>query len=191
MSFKWTPFFLSKDLEENFYILFKPCDLKRHRENSDIIYIYLQFSAKAFLYIKYTGLCKFFIVFHIFTFISLFLERGEGREKERERNIHVWLPLMLPQVGTWPTTQACALTGNRMGDVSFHRPAPNPLSHTSWGVFFIFLDTVGYNPGNCHIMKWAEKGSSLEWMVSVFWGARQLLGRRQSVRACVWWEWET
>ena len=29
----------------------------------------------------------------------LFLERGEGREKERERNINVWLPLMCPPTG--------------------------------------------------------------------------------------------
>ena len=39
------------------------------------------------------------------------LERGEG-EKERKRNIHVWLPLARPPQGTWPATQACALTGN-------------------------------------------------------------------------------
>ena len=43
-------------------------------------------------------------------FIYLFLE-GERREKE-ERNINVWLPLMCLLLGTWPTTQACALTGN-------------------------------------------------------------------------------
>ena len=29
-----------------------------------------------------------------YLFIYLFLERGERREKERERNINVWLPLM-------------------------------------------------------------------------------------------------
>ena len=45
-------------------------------------------------------------------FIYLFLERGEGREKERERNINVWLPLACPLLGTWPVTQACALTGS-------------------------------------------------------------------------------
>ena len=45
-------------------------------------------------------------------FIYLILERGEGREKERKRNINVWLPLTRPLLGTWPTTQACALTGN-------------------------------------------------------------------------------
>ena len=41
----------------------------------------------------------------------LLLERGEGRE-ERERNIDVWLTLVHPLLGTWPTTQAYALTGN-------------------------------------------------------------------------------
>ena len=45
-------------------------------------------------------------------FIYLFLEREEGREKEEERNISVWLPLVYPVLGTWAATQACALTGN-------------------------------------------------------------------------------
>ena len=48
--------------------------------------------------------------------IYLFLERGEGREKERETLMYEryinQLPLTLPQLGTRPTTQACALTGN-------------------------------------------------------------------------------
>ena len=48
----------------------------------------------------------------VFYFIYLFLERGE----ERETNINVCLPLMRPLLGTWPATQACALTGNRKGD---------------------------------------------------------------------------
>ena len=50
----------------------------------------------------------------------LILERGEGREKERERNIDVrekhqlvtFFPIRA-LTGTEPTTQACALTGNR------------------------------------------------------------------------------
>ena len=45
-------------------------------------------------------------------FIYLSLERGERMEKEKERNINVWLPLAQPPLGTWPATQACALTGN-------------------------------------------------------------------------------
>ena len=35
-------------------------------------------------------------------FIYLFLERGEWKEKKREGNINVWLPLMHPTLGTWP-----------------------------------------------------------------------------------------
>ena len=62
-------------------------------------------------------------------FIYLFLERGERKEKE-ERNINVWLPLVHPLLGTWPTTQACALNRNRTSDPlvhslhSIHRATP-------------------------------------------------------------------
>ena len=36
------------------------------------------------------------------------------------------------------TTQACALTGNQTSDPLVHRPALNPLSHTSqgWIIFY-------------------------------------------------------
>ena len=66
-------------------------------------------------------------------FVYLLLERGEGKEKERERNVSVWLPLMRPLLGNWPATQACALTGNRTGNTLVLRLALNPLSHTSQG----------------------------------------------------------
>ena len=80
------------------------------------------------LAVLFCFLCLFFK-----DFIYLFLERGEGREKDREGNISVWLPLTCPLLGTWPTAQACALTGNRTGDPVVHRLALNPLSHTSQG----------------------------------------------------------
>ena len=42
----------------------------------------------------------YFILFLFFKdFIYLFLDRGEGWEKERERNINVWLPLARPPTG--------------------------------------------------------------------------------------------
>ena len=72
-------------------------------------------------------------------FIYLFLERKEGREKERERNINVWLPLVCPQLGTWPATQTCSLTGNWTGNPLVCRPALSPLSHTSHGKFSLFI----------------------------------------------------
>ena len=69
-------------------------------------------------------------------------ERGEGREKERERNISVWLPLMCPPLGTWPTTQACALTGNGTGDPLVRRPVLSPLSHTSQGAYVAYIHSL-------------------------------------------------
>ena len=77
---------------------------------------------------------KDFIYLCIYVFIYLFLERGEGREKEK-RNID-GLPLATPisPMGTWLTTQACAMTGNQAGDLLFHSPALSPLSHTSQGI---------------------------------------------------------
>ena len=51
----------------------------------------------------------------------------------------MWLPLMHPLLGTWPTTQACTLTGNQTSSPLVHRLALNPLSHTSQGSS-IYLD---------------------------------------------------
>ena len=62
----------------------------------------------------------------------LFIFR-EGKVKEI--NINVWLPLTHPLLGTWPVTQACALTGNRTHASLVHSLALNPLSHTSQGSY--------------------------------------------------------
>ena len=70
--------------------------------------------------------------FYLFIF-----KKGERRENERERNISVWLPLMCPQLGTWPVTQACALTGNWTGDTLVRRLTLSPLSHASQGTFTV------------------------------------------------------
>ena len=72
----------------------------------------------------------------------LFLQREEGREKKRERNITVWLPLTCPLLGTWSATQACALTGNQTNDPLVSRPELNLLSHTSHGHFIKAFATV-------------------------------------------------
>ena len=54
------------------------------------------------------------------------------------RNINR-LPPMRPPPGTRPTTQACALTGNRTSDLLVCRMMPNPLSHTSQGKAQFFI----------------------------------------------------
>ena len=38
----------------------------------------------------------------------IYIREGKGG---KEGNINVWLPLARPLLVTWPTTQACALTG--------------------------------------------------------------------------------
>ena len=91
-------------------------------------------------------------------FIHFFLDRGEEREKERERNINVWLPLMCPLLGTWPATQACAITRNqtlatlrfRGGTQSIepHQPGLNhEFSNTCTRLLLIlYLDITIYIP---------------------------------------------
>ena len=89
--------------------------------------------------------------------ILFIFREGEGREKDRERNINVWLPLACPPLGTWPTTQACALTWIRTCDPLVHRPAINPLNHTSQGhvlYFYMTCSTVGlFIPASSEIQK--------------------------------------
>ena len=66
-------------------------------------------------------------------FIYLFLERGREGEREGEKHqcvVASHMPLLL---GTWPTTQTCALIGNRTGDPLVCRLLLIPLSHTSQG----------------------------------------------------------
>ena len=58
-----------------------------------------------------------------------FLERGEGREKERERSLNVLLPLTRSPLGTWHVTQLQIEPAPPL----VHRPTLNPLSHTSQG----------------------------------------------------------
>ena len=57
---------------------------------------------------------------------------------EREGSVNVWLPLIHPLLETWPATLACALIGNRPGNLLVHRPTLNPLSYASQGLFFPF-----------------------------------------------------
>ena len=73
----------------------------------------------------------------VFSFLKkilfIYFQREVKGGRERGRHINVGLPLMCPQLGTWPATQACALTGSLTGDPLVCRPAINPLSHTSQG----------------------------------------------------------
>ena len=86
--------------------------------------------------------------FHSFCFkdfLHLFiLERGRAGEKqwcERETSISC---LSLLHLGSWPTTQACALTGKWTGgDLSVCGMTPTPLSHTSHDYPFMLPSIFG------------------------------------------------
>ena len=77
-------------------------------------------------------------------FIYLVLERWEGTEKERVRNTDVQ-EIRPPQLGAWPATQACALTGNHTVDLLVSRPGLNTLSHASQGLSSSLTELKGKN----------------------------------------------
>ena len=71
-----------------------------------------------------------FIFISLFLKVYLFLQRGREGEGEGEKQQCV-VASYVPPLGTWPTTQACALTGNKTGNPLVCRPALSPLSHIS------------------------------------------------------------
>ena len=104
---------------------------------------------KRFIFMRLRQLClkrmikKFPIL--LFLFIYLFLEMGEGREKEREININVWLLLTWLPLGTWPETQACALTGNWTGNPLVRSPHSIHWATPASTETSILLNKIGYN----------------------------------------------
>ena len=102
-----------------------------------------------FVYTTYFSFSSMLMIFFLSFRFYLFIFR-ERREGERERNINMWLSLACPLLGTWPKTQACAVTGNWTSDPLVY--VLNPLSHTSQGsnvLFFVFLNSIFCSPGWC------------------------------------------
>ena len=119
-------------------------------------YLYIYFKVFVFISTYY---------FFFKDFIYLFLEKEGGRRKERERNINAWLPLTRPLLGTWPETQACALTENRTREPLVCRLALNPLSHIcqGWGLCFEEDGVQGSPPASrCHAQVQTRSLQSLQ-----------------------------
>ena len=72
----------------------------------------------------------------LFYFLKNFLERGregvrEGEKVQCARETSIDCLWHAPSRGTWPSTQACALTGNWTSDLLVCSMTLIPLSHTS------------------------------------------------------------
>ena len=75
----------------------------------------------------------------------LFIFRGRGREGKGEGEKHQCVVTShAPPLGTWPATQASALTGNGTCDPLVCRPMLNPLSYTSQGLHFSLTGWKGH-----------------------------------------------
>ena len=76
-------------------------------------------------------------------FIYLFLERGKWREKERERNINVWLPLARPYWGPDPQPRHVPWLGIELvtlwftGRHSIHRGTP---ARANFALLYMLID---------------------------------------------------
>ena len=70
----------------------------------------------------------------IFQILFIYFQTLGKGDRRRETSIRCLLQVR-PQPGTWPATQACALTRNQTCDPLVHRLAFNPPSHTSQGIF--------------------------------------------------------
>ena len=66
----------------------------------------------------------------------------------RDRNID-WLPLVHPQTGIRPATQACAPTGNRTSNILGCRLALSPLSHAGQGQGSVLTPPPMRSGGHC------------------------------------------
>ena len=106
------------------------------------------------VFLKYSIGC----VFHLFQWISIakmyfrslffnfiyFCREGKGRRKRgREPSMWCVVASLVPPTGdlTWPTTHACALTGNWTSDPLVPILALNPLSHISQGWFLVYTQS--------------------------------------------------
>ena len=70
-------------------------------------------------------------------YLFIFREGKGGRKRGRETSMRGCLS-HTPLLGTWPTTQACALTGNHRGKLLVCRLVLNPLIRTSQGEIYFF-----------------------------------------------------
>ena len=107
---------------------------------------------------------SYLYLFKDFIYLSLERRREGGREGEKHRCV-----VASHTLGTWPATQACALTGSRTCDPLVRRLALNPLSHASQGSTCLFhLADIYWAPActmSCEKMLTIDLGT--KWILIV------------------------
>ena len=88
-------------------------------------------------------------IFYFKILFIYFYREGKGERKRGREILMCGCLSHAPQLGVWPATQACALTGNRTCDPLLWSPVLNPLGHTSQGERENPPDTVIRNEGCC------------------------------------------
>ena len=87
-----------------------------------------------------------------------FYREGKGRRKrQRETSMCGCLSHAPPPLGTWPATQAYALTRNQISYPPACRPVLNPLIHTSQGTFTLFDQGTEYISTVIEVIKSKQK----------------------------------
>ena len=95
-----------------------------------------------------TNPCPLSFYFYFFKdLIYLFSERGEGRGKERERNIDVWEQHLLvvscsPPTGDLAHSTSMCSDRDWNSELLVHRLVLNPLSHTSQGFILFYISAM-------------------------------------------------
>ena len=106
-------------------------------------------------YVWLKKISVFYTVFNFFFFFFFFFFRKRAREEEREgegEEHQCVKHLMRPLLGTWPATQACALTGNQTGSwhsIHWATPARATLSFeiSSKILLYLLIGTKFWNWG--------------------------------------------
>ena len=85
---------------------------------------------------------------------------------------------------TWPTTQACVLTGNWTSDPLVCRLALNPLSHTSQGSRVHFLSSL--SQASMDAFSWVNPlGRALRAYLRLHWAAQWATGALGILKQCL------
>ena len=71
----------------------------------------------------------------IYLLLERVKEEREGVKHQCVRETSIGCLLYAPQLGTWPTTWACALTWTKTSNLSLCGVVLDPLSHTGQGLF--------------------------------------------------------